>query len=88
MLQINQRGLYRRPLQRDLEITQEVIMKRRVFLGLMSIALVILIIIGVSSTCLGGAVCTPQDGSGTCEGECCRTLLTGGCVAGPCKYIF
>ncbi len=63
-------------------------MKRRVFLGLMSIVLVILVLIGVSSLYLGGAVCTPQDSSGTCEGECCRTLLTGGCVAGPCAHIF
>jgi len=56
--------------------------KRRSILFILVSILVVIAIIKLES-----ARCTPANGSGYCEGECCMTLLGGGCVAGPCDKI-
>lgn len=63
-------------------------MKKKLFLGMLSLMLVIFIITGFLSLDLQAAICKPKDGSGTCEGQCCLTLISGGCIAGPCDKIF
>ncbi len=61
-------------------------MLKKFLICLVGSALILTLFIGLSSLKINAAVCEPQSG-GTCEGECCITLLGGGCVAGPCDKI-
>ena len=63
-------------------------MRRKAIKVFLTFIVVFILIIGFYSINLDAAKCTPKDGSGVCEGECCMTLLTGGCIAGPCDKIF
>jgi hypothetical protein len=63
-------------------------MKKKFLWLIVSVILLILVLVVSLPVKTRAAVCTPKDGTGSCYGECCITLLSGGCVAGPCDKIY
>ncbi|MCK4762770.1 MAG: hypothetical protein KAW12_11300 [Candidatus Aminicenantes bacterium] len=63
-------------------------MKKKLIIGTVFIILIFSLVFGPQSFRIEAAKCTPKDGSGVCVGECCMTLMTGGCIAGPCGMLY